>query len=76
MVDLLSCAGYLEDTLKLIIKMPIKPIVVLWMHFLGACRSHMNVGLEVFTMMMILDLDPKNAKTYVIISNLYAEVGK
>ncbi|XP_057872340.2 pentatricopeptide repeat-containing protein DOT4, chloroplastic-like [Cryptomeria japonica] len=76
MVDLLSRASYLEDTLKFIIKMPLKPVVVVWMCFLAACRSHMNIGLGVFTATLLFDLDPKNAATYVLLSNIYAEVGR
>ncbi|XP_057837432.2 pentatricopeptide repeat-containing protein At1g11290, chloroplastic-like [Cryptomeria japonica] len=75
MIDLLARAGYLEDTLNFIIKIPFKPVVVVWMCFLGACRSHMNLGLGVFTAMLLFDLDPKNASTYVLLSNIYAEVG-
>ncbi|XP_057836797.2 putative pentatricopeptide repeat-containing protein At3g13770, mitochondrial isoform X1 [Cryptomeria japonica] len=75
MVDLLARAGYLEDTLNFIIKMPVKPLVVVWTCFLGACRSHMNIGLGVFTAMLLFDMDPKNAATYVLLSNIYAEVG-
>ncbi|XP_057871942.2 pentatricopeptide repeat-containing protein DOT4, chloroplastic-like [Cryptomeria japonica] len=76
MVDLLARAGYLEDTLNFIIKMPVKPVVVVWLCFLGACRSHMNVGLGVFTAVLLLDLDSKNAATYVLLSNIYAVVGR
>ncbi|XP_059069475.1 pentatricopeptide repeat-containing protein At3g24000, mitochondrial-like [Cryptomeria japonica] len=76
MVDLLARAGYLEDTLNFIIKMPIKPVVVLWMCFLGACKSHMNTGLGVFTALLMLDLDTNNATTYVLLSNIYAKVGR
>ncbi|XP_059069451.1 pentatricopeptide repeat-containing protein At4g21065-like [Cryptomeria japonica] len=76
MVDLLARAGYLEDTLNFIIKMPVKPVVVVWMCFLGACRSHMNLGLGVFTAMLLFDLDPRNPTTYVLLSNIYAEVGR
>ncbi|XP_059069535.1 pentatricopeptide repeat-containing protein At1g11290, chloroplastic-like [Cryptomeria japonica] len=76
MVDLLARAGYLEDTLNFIIKMPVKPLVVVWMCFLGACRSHMNIGLGVFTATLLFDLDPKNVATYVLLSNIFAEVGR
>ncbi|XP_057854913.2 pentatricopeptide repeat-containing protein At3g24000, mitochondrial-like [Cryptomeria japonica] len=76
MVDLLARAGCLEDTLNFIIKMPVKPVVVVWMCFLGACRSHVNIGLGVFTAMLLFDLDPKNATTYVLLSNIYADVGR
>ncbi|XP_057873045.2 pentatricopeptide repeat-containing protein At3g24000, mitochondrial-like [Cryptomeria japonica] len=76
MVDLLARAGYLEDALKFIIKMPAKPVVVVWMSFLGACRSYMNIGLGVFTAMLLFDLDSTNPATYVLLSNIYAEVGR
>ncbi|XP_057816410.1 pentatricopeptide repeat-containing protein At4g02750-like [Cryptomeria japonica] len=76
MVDLLARAGCLEDALNFIIKMPVKPVVDVWMCFLGSCRSHMNIGLGVFTAMLLFDLDPKNSATYVLLSNIYAEVGR
>ncbi|XP_057830827.2 pentatricopeptide repeat-containing protein At2g03880, mitochondrial-like [Cryptomeria japonica] len=76
MADLLGRAGYIEDTLNFIFKMPVKPVVVVWMCFLGACREHMNIGLGVFTAMLLFDLDPKNATTYVLLSNIYAEAGR
>ncbi|XP_057873038.2 pentatricopeptide repeat-containing protein At5g39350 [Cryptomeria japonica] len=75
MVDLLVRAGYLEDTLNFIIKMPFKPVVIVWICFLGACRSHMNISLGVFTAMLLFDLDPQNAASYVLLSNIYAEAG-
>ncbi|XP_057837804.1 pentatricopeptide repeat-containing protein At3g09040, mitochondrial-like [Cryptomeria japonica] len=76
MVDLLGRAGYLEETLRFIIKMPVKSVVIVWMCFLGACRSHMNIGLGMFTATLLFDLDPKNAATYVLLSNIYAEMGR
>ncbi|XP_059069540.1 pentatricopeptide repeat-containing protein At3g12770-like [Cryptomeria japonica] len=76
MVDLLGRSGYLEDTLNFIIKMPVKPVVVVWMCFLSACRSHVNIGLGVFTATLLFDMDLKNAVTYVLLSNIYAEVGR
>ncbi|XP_059068332.1 pentatricopeptide repeat-containing protein DOT4, chloroplastic-like [Cryptomeria japonica] len=76
MADLLARAGYLEDTLSFIIKMPVKPVVDVWLCFLAACRSHMNIGLGVFTATLLFDLDPKNAAAYVLLSNIYAEVGR
>ncbi|XP_059069450.1 pentatricopeptide repeat-containing protein At2g39620-like [Cryptomeria japonica] len=76
MVDLLARAGYLEDTLNFIIKMPVKPVAVVWMCFLSACRSHMNIGLGIFSALLLFDLDPQNAASYVLLSNIYAEAGR
>jgi len=66
MVDLLSCASYVEETLNFIVKILVKHVVVVWMCFLGAYISHMNIGIGVFT---------KKMWTYVL-SNIYAKVGR
>ena len=42
MVDLLSHAGYLMETLNFIIKMPTKPDAVVCKSLLGVCRSYKN----------------------------------
>ncbi|XP_059077345.1 pentatricopeptide repeat-containing protein At2g13600 [Cryptomeria japonica] len=76
MVDLLGRAGYLVENLNFIIKMPIKPVAVVWMCFLGACRSHKNTSLGVFTANLLFELEPKNAAIYILLSNIYAEVGR
>ncbi|XP_057865073.1 pentatricopeptide repeat-containing protein DOT4, chloroplastic [Cryptomeria japonica] len=76
MVDLFGRAGYLNETLNFIIKMPIKPVVVVWMSLLGACRSHKNIELGVFTATLLFELDSTNTATYVLLSNIYAEVAR
>ncbi|XP_059076417.1 pentatricopeptide repeat-containing protein At2g13600 [Cryptomeria japonica] len=76
MVDLLGRAGCLEETLNFIIKMPIKPEVVVWMCLLGACRSHKNIDLGIFAATLLFELDPGNVAPYVLLSNVYSEVGR
>ncbi|KAH9293986.1 hypothetical protein KI387_040813, partial [Taxus chinensis] len=56
--------------------MPIKPDLVVWMSLLGACRSHKNIGLGEFVARLLFELDPKNAAPYVVLSNIYADVGR
>ncbi|KAH9306188.1 hypothetical protein KI387_010592, partial [Taxus chinensis] len=75
-VDLLGRAGYIEEALNFIIKMPIKPASVVWVCLLGACRSHKNIGLGISTATLLFELNPKNAAPYVLLSNIYAEVGR
>ncbi|XP_057815485.1 pentatricopeptide repeat-containing protein At4g30700 isoform X2 [Cryptomeria japonica] len=75
MVDLLGRAGYLEETLNFIIKMPITPGLVVWKCLLGVCRLHKNICLGVFVSRLLFEMDPKNAEAYVLISNIYAEAG-
>ncbi|XP_057815481.1 pentatricopeptide repeat-containing protein At4g30700 [Cryptomeria japonica] len=76
MVDILGRAGYLEETLNFIIKMPIKPGMVVWECLLAACRSHKNIGLGEFVSRLILEIDPKTAAPYVLLSNIYAEADR
>ncbi|XP_057842691.2 pentatricopeptide repeat-containing protein At4g21065-like [Cryptomeria japonica] len=76
MVDLLARAGYLEKTLNFITKMPITPDAAIWICLLGACRSYNNIALGEFVARLLFDLDPKNTAPYVLLSNIYAEVGR
>ncbi|XP_057833194.2 pentatricopeptide repeat-containing protein At2g13600-like [Cryptomeria japonica] len=76
LVDLLGRAGHLEESLNFVIKMPVKPDMVVWMCLLSACRSHKDVGLGGFVGKHLFDLDPQNAAPCVLLSNLYAELGR
>ncbi|XP_059067355.1 pentatricopeptide repeat-containing protein At2g13600 [Cryptomeria japonica] len=75
MVDLLGRAGYLEEALNIIIKMATKPTAVVWTCLLGACRSHKKMGLGAYTATFVFELDPKTAPPYVLLSDIYADVG-
>ncbi|XP_057870934.2 pentatricopeptide repeat-containing protein At2g13600 [Cryptomeria japonica] len=76
MVDLLRRAGYLEETLNFIIKMPIKPDAVVWMCLLGVCRSHENIELGEFAATLIFELDPRMPTPYVLLLHIYADAGR
>ncbi|XP_057854000.1 pentatricopeptide repeat-containing protein At2g13600 [Cryptomeria japonica] len=76
MVDLLGRAGHLEEALNFIIKMPIKPDVVVWVCLLGCCRSLQNLPLGEFTATLLSELDAINDSPYVLLSDIYAEVGR
>ncbi|XP_057848354.2 pentatricopeptide repeat-containing protein At4g02750-like [Cryptomeria japonica] len=75
-VDLLGRANYLEESLNFIIKMPIKPDVVVWMCLLGSCRSHKSIELGKFTAALLSEFDPRNATPHVLLSNINAELGR
>ncbi|XP_057847940.2 pentatricopeptide repeat-containing protein At4g30700-like [Cryptomeria japonica] len=75
-IDLLGRAGYLGEALNFIIKMPIQPEVVVWMCLVGSCRSHKNVNIGEFVATLLFELDLRTAAPYVLLSNIYAEVGR
>ncbi|PRQ34444.1 putative tetratricopeptide-like helical domain, DYW domain-containing protein [Rosa chinensis] len=76
MVDILGHSGNLEEAAELIEKMPISPTPSVWGALLGACTRHGNVALVEKACSHLLDLDPRNHRAYVLLSNTYAKTGK
>ncbi|MCL7030176.1 hypothetical protein MKW94_004585 [Papaver nudicaule] len=74
MVDLLSRAGRLEDALRVIESMAMKPNEVVLGSLLAACRNHGDVRLAERLMTFLVDLDPDTDSNYVLLSNIYAVV--
>ncbi|KAF7827524.1 putative pentatricopeptide repeat-containing protein [Senna tora] len=75
-VDLLGRSGRVEEAFKFIKKMPIEPTAAIWGSLLGACRVHSNVDIGEFVGHRLIEVEPGNAGNYVILSNLYASVGR
>ncbi|OVA04536.1 Pentatricopeptide repeat [Macleaya cordata] len=76
MVDLLGRAGCLDEAKKLIECMPLEPDTVIWGSLLSACKVHRNVEIGEGVAEKLLELDPNNSGPYVLLSNMYAEVGR
>jgi len=71
-IDLLGRAGHLDKAGELIKQMPFEPDALIWQIFLGACRIHGNVELGKHAAEYLLESQPRNASTYVLLSNIYA----
>lgn len=76
MVDLLGRAGRLIEANNLIISMPIPPDSVVWGSLLAACKVHRDIDLGNFVAEKLLGIDPENSGPYVLLSNMYAELGR
>ncbi|XP_071707896.1 pentatricopeptide repeat-containing protein At5g66520-like [Rutidosis leptorrhynchoides] len=76
MVDMLGRAGRLNEAENLVINMNVKPDSKIWVGLLNACKIHKNVELAERVVNRILELDPKNAGSHVLMSNIYANAGK
>ncbi|KAI6707791.1 hypothetical protein NL676_010753 [Syzygium grande] len=76
MVDLLGRAGKLQEARDLIRSMPMKPDSVIWGALLGACSFHGNVEFAEEAAESLIELEPWNPGNYVILSNVYASVGR
>ncbi|KAH7660326.1 TPR-like protein [Dioscorea alata] len=75
-VDLLGRAGRIEKAFNFILDMPFEPTPAIWGSLLSACRLHANVHIGEFVFQRLLDLEPENAGSYVILSNIYANAGR
>ncbi|KAK2636886.1 hypothetical protein Ddye_031678 [Dipteronia dyeriana] len=76
MVWLLGRAGHLDQAAKLIEEIPSKPSVMLWRALLGACAIHNNVELGKISAEHILEMEPQDEATHVLLSNIYATAKK
>lgn len=76
MVDLLGRAGRLEMAYNFIKNMPVQPDASIWGALLGACRIHGNFELGSFASDRLFEVDSENVGYYVLLSNIYANIGK
>ncbi|XVE52338.1 hypothetical protein DITRI_Ditri02bG0114900 [Diplodiscus trichospermus] len=76
MVDLLGRAGFLIEAKNLIETMPMKADAVVWGSLLGACKIHRDITLGKYVAEKLLEIDPSNSGPYVLLSNMFAELGR
>ncbi|KAJ0967716.1 hypothetical protein J5N97_024633 [Dioscorea zingiberensis] len=72
MIDLLARAAMFEEVEELISTMPFDPGSIGWAALLGACRIHGNLELGTKAAEKLVQLEPSNATSYVMLSNMYA----
>ncbi|XP_024968823.1 pentatricopeptide repeat-containing protein At4g13650 isoform X1 [Cynara cardunculus var. scolymus] len=75
-VDLLGRSGLLSRALEFIKKMPIEPDAMVWRTLLSACTVHKNKEIGEISAGHLLELEPEDSATYVLLSNMYAVSGK
>ncbi|XP_027358557.1 pentatricopeptide repeat-containing protein At4g13650 [Abrus precatorius] len=75
-VDLLGRSGLLSRARRFIEEMPIQPDAMVWRTLLSACIVHKNIDIGEFAASHLLELEPKDSATYVLLSNMYAVTGK
>ncbi|XP_027909492.1 pentatricopeptide repeat-containing protein At3g49170, chloroplastic [Vigna unguiculata] len=76
MVDLLGRSGLLVEAIEFITSMPFDADALVWRTFLGSCRVHRNTKLGEHAAKMILEREPHDPATYILLSNLYASEGR
>ncbi|KAA8521760.1 hypothetical protein F0562_012433 [Nyssa sinensis] len=76
MVDLLGRAGCLEEAVKFIETMPIKPDASIWSALMRACSIHHDIQLAEHAFKHLTEMEPLNDAAYVLLSNIYAKAGR
>lgn len=73
-VDILGRAGELSKAQSFITKIPISiPLdALIYRTLLSACRVHKNTEIGEYAAFRLLEIDPRDSATYVLLSNIYA----
>ncbi|CAN6971593.1 unnamed protein product [Brassica rapa subsp. trilocularis] len=71
-VDMLGRAGRIDEAMKLIKTMTVKPDATVWGALLGACRTHSRLDLAEVAAKKLFEIEPENAGPYVLLSSINA----
>ncbi|OWM71735.1 hypothetical protein CDL15_Pgr005923 [Punica granatum] len=75
MVDMLGRAGQLNEAEELLGQTPGGPRLSALQSLLGACRVHGNMEMAERVVDALMEIEPMESGSYVLMSNLYAEKG-
>lgn len=76
LIDLLSRAGKFSQAKDVIQTMPFQPGPAIWEALLGGCRVHGNMEVGIQAAEKLFELQPQHDGTYILLSNMYANVGR
>lgn len=76
MVDMLSRSGHFKEAEELIKSMPLEPGIGFWKALLGGCQIHSNKHLAKLAASKILEMDPRDVSSFVMLSNAYSAAEK
>ncbi|KAI5074022.1 hypothetical protein GOP47_0012035 [Adiantum capillus-veneris] len=75
LVDLLGRAGNFEKVENILGQMPMQVNSTIWLGLLGSCNKHANSELAEVAFKNASGLQPKEMTAFILMSNIYAEVG-
>ncbi|KAA0053867.1 pentatricopeptide repeat-containing protein [Cucumis melo var. makuwa] len=76
LVDLFGRAGRLQEAFDFINGLEVKPSTSVWAALLAGCNVHGHIDLGKLTAEKLLETEPENAGTFLVLSNIYASTGK
>ncbi|XP_031253212.1 pentatricopeptide repeat-containing protein At2g35030, mitochondrial [Pistacia vera] len=76
LVDLCGRAGRVKEAYDFIKRLGIKPSGSVWGALLSGCNVHVDLNLGMHAEKKLLETEPNNAGSYLLLSNIYASSGK
>lgn len=76
MVDLLGRAGQIDEANEILETIPLDSDAKAYGPLLSACKIHSDTRLAEVAAEKLINMEPKNAGNYVLLSNIYAAAGK
>ncbi|KAF7132570.1 hypothetical protein RHSIM_Rhsim09G0119800 [Rhododendron simsii] len=76
MIDLFGRSGRLEEAKNFVLNMPCSPDAIGWGTLLSSCRVHGDMEIGKWAAESLLELEPHNPASYVLLSSMYASKGK
>ncbi|CAK9184026.1 unnamed protein product [Ilex paraguariensis] len=76
LVDLCGRSGRLKEAFEFIEQLPTKASACAWGALLAGCNNHGVTNLGKMVAKKLLEVEPENAGTYMLLSNIYASSGK
>lgn len=76
MIDLLSRSGRFQEAEFFLHDLPFDPGIGFWKALLGGCQIHSNLELGEVAARKILELEPGDVSSYVMLSNAHSAAGR
>ncbi|WCJ31046.1 Pentatricopeptide repeat (PPR) superfamily protein [Euphorbia peplus] len=76
MVSVFGFWGLIEEAEEMIINSPFELEVSVWRSLLDSCRIHSNTSIGKRVVKRLLAIEPQDASTYALMSNLYSASGR
>ncbi|KAL6995772.1 Pentatricopeptide repeat-containing protein [Sarracenia purpurea var. burkii] len=76
LIDLLCRSGKFSKAKDVIQTMPFEPGAPIWEACLAGCRIHGNLDFGIQAVERLFELAPQHDGTYILLSNMYADVGR
>ncbi|CAN1355916.1 Pentatricopeptide repeat-containing protein At2g13600 [Linum perenne] len=72
MVDLYGRAGCLDEAKRFILENGISHLTVVWKSLLSSCRLHKNAEVGKWVCERLIELEPLDTSSYVLLSNIFS----